>query len=783
MKCPKCQEEVAAGSLFCTACGARMPESNPPPSLGSQLTLGREVDAVSVGDMPTMKAARSRRFKTGEIILNRYRVLGELGQGGMGVVYRCLDQVGGIEVALKALPPELSHNSVEMEEVRENFQLVSRLVHQHIAAVKTLEHDPDTGDYYLILELVEGMDLRRWRRQQEGKATPEKVLPILRQVADALDFAHSRKIIHRDIKPSNVMVSADGAVKILDFGLAAQIRSSMSRVSRVQYETSGTGPYMAPEQWRGQYQDAATDQYALAVMAYELLSGRLPFETPDQMALRESVIREAPEKPDGVADNTWAALSRGLSKNREDRCASCAELVAALEGKKIPPPRASGKTPQPVPGRRKSRRGLMLTIAAGVVLVALGGWYWGIARPRQRAAAEVQRVTAEAARAAEQKARLAEQEQQAKIKAEADAYAALANSTTEDSLKAFLSNYPDGAHAATVKAGLDKLIAERKNKEDEAKKLEAGNAAREAARQAGIKDEFDAYVLLQANKTEAGLQAFLDRFPDGAHATEIKDALAKLKLEQASRKEEFDAFVLLQANKTEAGLQAFLDRFPNGAHATEIKDDLLKLRKEQEARDAEAAKRKALLGSVGGSWDLKFDSAPQATVTAVQIAQDGQDVRLTSGSIGQDLSAWNLEGTFKKNSDTSTLDQKSPANLMGELMVKRPASRKSSGTAPPWNLAGTFKDGTFAVAETRNYKMSGMNVNETLRIDGTISSDGLAIKGSFRTTGSAASLFSSGPWDQTGEITMTRKAGESSAAQGTNPQLKPAVQETKPQLK
>jgi hypothetical protein len=645
-----------------------MPESNLPPSLGNQPTLGREAGAVSVGDLPTIKPGRSRRFKTGEIILNRYRVLGELGQGGMGVVYRCLDEVGGIEVALKALPPELSHNSVEMEEVRENFQLVSRLVHQHIAAVKTLERDSDTGDYYLILELAEGMDLRRWRRQQEGKTTPEKVLPILRQVADALDFAHSRKIIHRDIKPSNVMVSGDGAVKVLDFGLAAQIRSSMSRVSRVQYETSGTGPYMAPEQWRGQYQDASTDQYALAVMAYELLSGRLPFETQDQVALRESVIREAPEKPEGMTDNTWAVLSRGLSKQREDRYASCAELLAALEGKKIPPPLRSGKARQPLPGRRKSRKGLVLAIAAGIVLLLFAGWYLGIERPRQRSAAEARRVATEAAR-------VAEQERQAKIKAETDDYAALPGNRTEADLKAFLDKHPDGSHVPEAKAQFDKLVSDR--------------IAQERAEQ-------DSFQAASVAGTEFAFKAFLDKYPGGAYASAAKvqyDKLlasrqqteaqeAKRKAEEAEKerqrqakiKEEYDAYVLLQANKTESGLKAFLELFPDGSHAKEVQAELEKLRQDQQAKAAaqarqkadEEALRKRHLASVGGKWKIESELAhlgatsyyiiPNGSV--LDIKQEGSKVQFRSEP-GQNQARANpyvadFAGTFSNKALTAT---------------------------------------------------------------------------------------------------------------------------------
>jgi len=98
-------------------------------------------------------------------------------------VYKCFDEVGGIEVALKALPPELSHNTSEMEEVRENFQLCHGWPNPHIATIRTLDRNPETGDYYLILEYVEGVDLRRWRKQEGASESLKEVLPILRQVA------------------------------------------------------------------------------------------------------------------------------------------------------------------------------------------------------------------------------------------------------------------------------------------------------------------------------------------------------------------------------------------------------------------------------------------------------------------------------------------------------------------------------------------------------------------------------------------------------------------------
>jgi len=347
----------------------------------------------SIGDLLTQR--QRKRFQTGDTLLGRYRILGELGQGGMGLVFRCLDEVGGIEVAVKMLPPEVSHDSGEMEDVRENFRLVSSLVHQNICAVRTLEKDPATGEYFLVMELAQGVNLRTWRKQRKAQCPKSnnqyptsngtagiplaEILPIVRQIAAALDYAHEHKVIHRDIKLSNVMVQpatsnlqpSTCTVKVLDFGLAAQIHTSFSRVSHVRYGTSGTGPYMAPEQWEGQYQDAATDQYALAVLAYELLTGHCPFESHEATVLRESVLKSVPKCPPGLLAAAWAALQRGLAKEREERFASCGEFARALGGERI--------SPQSLPhqGRGAQRSGKGWKCAVGLVLLvglAAVGW-------------------------------------------------------------------------------------------------------------------------------------------------------------------------------------------------------------------------------------------------------------------------------------------------------------------------------------------------------------------------------------------------------------------------
>ena len=294
-----------------------------------------------IRDDLTVPGRRDRKndgsFAAGDLILNRYKVLALLGQGGMGVVYKCFDEIAGIEIALKALPPELSHNTLEMEDIKDNFQLVHNLHHPNIAASNNLERDDSNGNYYLIMECCEGEDLRRWlrRKRKEGNIPLSDILAVVNQVASALDYAHRQKVLHRDIKPGNIMIAADGNIKVLDFGLAAQIHTSMTRVSMVYHGTSGTGPYMAPEQWKGRAQGPAADQYALAAMTYEMLSGHTPFESTDAAVLQQAVLTQQAEEIAGIPKYVQKALARALSKEPSERFSDCSDFVSALNGKKI----------------------------------------------------------------------------------------------------------------------------------------------------------------------------------------------------------------------------------------------------------------------------------------------------------------------------------------------------------------------------------------------------------------------------------------------------------------
>ena len=286
--------------------------------------------------------------------IDHYDILRKLGGGGFGVVYLARDTASGVEVAIKTLHSLLKHNAEEMDLLRENFRLVSRLSHPNIATALVLHPCRDInirddaarrelklspGDSVMVMRYAPGVTLSKWRRQfPEGIVPLDLALKVGRQVADALDYAHGEGIVHRDIKPGNIMVETleGGRVRsrLLDFGLAAEIRSSMSRVSAEQGDTSGTRPYMAPEQWLGRKQDGRTDQYALACVLYELLSGAPPFagvfETGDPMIMMATVKGELPEEIENLDPATNAALLRALAKAPKDRFPSCAAFVAGL---------------------------------------------------------------------------------------------------------------------------------------------------------------------------------------------------------------------------------------------------------------------------------------------------------------------------------------------------------------------------------------------------------------------------------------------------------------------
>jgi len=266
--------------------------------------------------------------------LGGFQLRRRLRRGGMGEVWQAFDTTGERLVVIKVLPPELQRSPDEMARVKQTFNRVHNLQHQHICPVYLLGQDPRFG-YFIVMKYLAGDTLSAYRKsyvQQHGSFPLSQLIRVLSPIAQALDYAHSRQIIHRDIKPQNIMLDADGSdLQLVDFGLAAEVRTSVMRISQTSMETCGTYPYMAPEQWRGEMQDARTDQYALAVVAFELLTGHLPFEAADPTILRMCVLNDTVPQIADAALGVQSAIARAMAKSRADRFENCVAFVKALE--------------------------------------------------------------------------------------------------------------------------------------------------------------------------------------------------------------------------------------------------------------------------------------------------------------------------------------------------------------------------------------------------------------------------------------------------------------------
>ncbi|GHT35907.1 hypothetical protein FACS189427_06350 [Planctomycetales bacterium] len=274
-------------------------------------------------------------FTAGYLLTNTFRLEKRIGKGGMGEAWKAHDEVADRDVVIKLIPKEIQHIKEAVDNVKTSFKKVHALQHQHICPVYGIFNDPVHG-LYLVMKYIDGVPLDEYKKrviEKNGSFKFSEALQILWGIAQGLDYAHEKKVIHRDIKPQNIMIDKKDGVQIIDFGLAEEIRTSLVRFSEVQMDVSGTRPYMSPEQWQGKYQDAGTDQYALAVMSYELFSGRFPFYNSDTVILRECVLHEEPDALPNIPEYVNAALLKALSKKREERFENCKAFVKAMATK------------------------------------------------------------------------------------------------------------------------------------------------------------------------------------------------------------------------------------------------------------------------------------------------------------------------------------------------------------------------------------------------------------------------------------------------------------------
>ena len=336
----------------------------------------------------------------GKKLDGRYILLEQIGNGGMAQVYRAQDLANGRIVAVKVLKEQFMDNEEIVQRFKNESRAISMLDHPNIVRV----YDVSVWDktQFIVMELIEGMDLKQFMMQNGGKLTWKETVKFAEDTLQALQHAHEHGIVHRDIKPQNIMLLKDGSIKVMDFGIA---RFSRSGVHTATDKAMGSVHYISPEQARGDVTDAKSDLYAVGIMMYEMLSGQLPFDGESNVAVAIKQISEEarplkelnPEVPEGLAAIVHRAMEKNPGKRYESAQAMLEDIAQFKENPSIQfayqymnntPTRymdavkdkrsskPSGSSEQAVPKKKKKKKGLshyVLPVLAGMAFAFLLG--------------------------------------------------------------------------------------------------------------------------------------------------------------------------------------------------------------------------------------------------------------------------------------------------------------------------------------------------------------------------------------------------------------------------
>jgi eukaryotic-like serine/threonine-protein kinase len=271
--------------------------------------------------------------------LGPYEIVGPLGAGGMGEVYRARDTRLERAVAIKILPPQFSCDPMHKQRFEHEAKTISHLNHPHICVLHDIGHQD--GIDYLVMECVDGETLSK--RLEKGPLPLEQVLKLGAQIADALDKAHRSGVVHRDIKPSNIMLTASGT-KLLDFGLAKPVSPLVSSATLTAANQSspvteqgtivGTFQHMSPEQIEGKELDGRSDIFSLGAVLYEMLTGRRAFEGKSQLSVASAILEKEPPSLSNIKPLTPPSLDhairRSLAKDPDERWQMARDLALEL---------------------------------------------------------------------------------------------------------------------------------------------------------------------------------------------------------------------------------------------------------------------------------------------------------------------------------------------------------------------------------------------------------------------------------------------------------------------
>ena len=322
-------------------------------------------------------------YPPGQVIAGRFRIVGRLGSGGMGDVYRADDHELGTSVALKFLPFELAGDPVRLARLRNEVRTARQVAHPNVCRVYDIG-DAD-GRPFLSMEFIDGEDLASLLRRI-GRLPKDKAIELAREICAGVGAAHELGVVHRDLKPANVMIDGRGRARVADFGLA----SAIDELAGGRDAMAGTPAYMAPEQLRGAGATKQTDIYALGLVLYELFTGKRAHEVTTIAGLRERYSSSTPptspsDLVEGMDPAVERVIMRCLDLDPEDRPVSALAVMAALPGgDPLAAMLKAGEMPSPElvaasgrPGTLTLKRGLQLG-AVALLGMAVSIWFWGV---------------------------------------------------------------------------------------------------------------------------------------------------------------------------------------------------------------------------------------------------------------------------------------------------------------------------------------------------------------------------------------------------------------------
>lgn len=355
MKCPNCHSENPDTSRFCSHCATQLPSSE-------------EIDLPhSTHKKPGKELAKGASFA------KRYEIIEELGEGGMGKAYRAVDNKINEEVALKILRPEIAADKKHIERFSNELKIARKISHKNICRMYHLGEE--SGTHYITMEYIPGQNLgsiiKMTKQLSVGTA-----IRITKQVGEGLAEAHRLGVVHRDLKPGNIMIDKEGNARIMDFGIARSLEAQGITGAGAMI---GTPEYMSPEQVEGKEADKRSDIYALGVILYEMLTGKLPFEgkTPLSIAMKhKSEIPLNPRKFNAqIPEDLSRVILKCMEKDKEKRYQSAEALSSELDniekGISLTEGISHEKRPITTRERKKINRKPWLIIAALLILAVL----------------------------------------------------------------------------------------------------------------------------------------------------------------------------------------------------------------------------------------------------------------------------------------------------------------------------------------------------------------------------------------------------------------------------